>query len=99
MESELVYSIFGIVVLVIIIILVMRSNEVVLSRSQEDKKEEIISNYRQELQEALDDLVNDKVARVEKKKVILNQISNELTLNIYFDEEEIKEIILELSKE
>ncbi|WP_031347997.1 hypothetical protein [Sulfurimonas hongkongensis] len=97
MDSEIIYSVFGIVVLVIIIILVLRSKEVVVSRSQEDKKNEIISNYKQKLQDALNGLKGD--ARVEKKKKLLGQISNELALNIYFEEDEIREVILALSKE
>lgn len=97
MDSELIYSVFGIVILVIIIILVLRSKEVAVSRSQEDKKDEIISNYKQKLIDALSGLSGD--ARVLKKKKLLGQISNELALNIYFDEDDIREVILSLSKE
>jgi len=97
MDSEVIYSIFGIVVLVIIIILVMRSKEVVVNRSQEDKKDAIILNYKKKIQEVLKTLSGDE--RVEKKKKLLGQISNELALNIYFDEDDIREAVLELSKE
>ncbi|MCK9492107.1 MAG: hypothetical protein M0Q24_08445 [Sulfurimonas sp.] len=96
MDSEIVYSIFGIVILVIIIILVMRSKGDVISRSQEEKKDEIILNYKQKIQEILSPLDGD--VRVLKKKKLLGQISNEMALNIYFDEDDIREVIQELSK-
>ncbi|MDY0232863.1 MAG: hypothetical protein RBS11_02410 [Sulfurimonas sp.] len=97
MDSEIIYSVFGIIVLVIIIFLVLRSKEAVPTRSQEEKKEEILLNYKQKIRNILTPLDGD--ARVEKKKKLLGQISNELALNIYFDEDDIREIILELSKE
>ena len=97
MDSEIIYSVFGIIVLVIIIFFALRSKEAVPIRSQEEKKEEILLNYKQKIRNILTPLDGD--ARVEKKKKLLGQISNELALNIYFDEDDIREIILELSKE
>ncbi len=97
MDSEIIYSVFGIIVLVIIIFFALRSKELIPTRSQEEKKEEILLNYKQKIRNILTPLDGD--ARVEKKKKLLGQISNELALNIYFDEDDIREIILELSKE
>jgi len=97
MDSEVIYSIFGIVVFIIIIILVLRSKEVVINRSQEDKKDEVVLNYKHKLQNILNTLEGEE--RVLKKKKLLGQISNELALNIYFDEDDIREAIKELSKE
>jgi len=97
MDSEIIYSIFGIFVFIIIIVLVMRNKEVVISRSQEEKMDEVISNYKNKLQIILGTLEGDK--RVKKKEKLLGQISNELALNIYFDEDDIREAIKELSKE
>ena len=97
MDSEIIYSIFGIVVFVIIIILVMRSKEVVMNKSQKDKIDEVILSYKNKLKNILGTLEGEE--RVEKKKKLLNHISNELALNIYFDEDDIREAIQELSKE
>ncbi|MDD2449024.1 MAG: hypothetical protein PHG10_05110 [Sulfurimonas sp.] len=97
MDSEIIYSSFGIVVLVIIIFFVLRSKEAVPTRSQEEKKAQIISDYKQKIKNILSTVSEDE--RVEKKKKLLAQISNELALNIYFDEDDIREVILSLSKE
>ncbi|MDD3835769.1 MAG: hypothetical protein PHS42_09920, partial [Sulfurimonas sp.] len=62
-----------------------------------EKKAQIISDYKQKIKNILSTVSEDE--RVEKKKKLLAQISNELALNIYFDEDDIREVILSLSKE
>jgi hypothetical protein len=67
-------------------------------KSKEEKKAEIIREYTQQLKDALNPLKNNIEARKVKKNELLNKFSSELSLNIFFDKNELKEIILELSK-
>ncbi len=98
-DSEIVYSGVGIVIFIIIIIMTMRSNVVEIVQSKEEKRADILNGYKQELQDALELLGDDADARVAKKSELLKKFSHELSLNIFFDKDELREIILELSKE
>lgn len=95
----MVYSALGIVIFIIIIIMTMRSNVVEIVKSKEEKKADIIDGYKQELKLALDPLMDDMDARVAKKSELLKKFSDELSLNIFFDKDELKKIILELSQQ
>lgn len=99
MDSEIIYSGVGIVIFIIIIVMTMRSNVVEIVQSKEEKRASIINGYKQELKVALEPLMDDVDARVAKKSELLKKFSNELSLNIFFDKDELREIILELSKE
>jgi len=98
-DSEIIYSGVGIVIFVIIVIMTMRSNVVEIIQSKEEKRADIINGYKQELQVALEPLVDDIDARVAKKRELLKKFNTELSLNIFFDKDELREIILELSQE
>ena len=99
MDSEIIYSAVGIVIFIIIVIMTMRSNVVEIVQSKEQKRADIINRYKQELKFALDPLMDDMDARVAKKGELLKKFSDELSLNIFFDKDELKKIILELSQE
>ena len=98
MDSEIIYSGVGIVIFLIIIVMTMRSNVVEIVQSKEEKRANIINGYKQELKMALEPLMDDVDARVAKKSELLKKFSNELSLNIFFDKDELREIILELSQ-
>ena len=98
MDSEIIYSALGIVIFVIIVVMTMRSNVVEIVQSKEEKRADIINGYKQELKAVLEPLEDDAEARVAKKNEMLKKFSNELSLNIFFDKDELREIILELSK-
>ena len=95
----MIYAVVGIVIFIIIIIITMRSNVVKIVQSKEEKREEIVDGYKRELKSELEALKNDRDARVAKKSEMLKRFSYELSLNIFFDKDELREIILELSKE
>ncbi|MDA3907604.1 MAG: hypothetical protein PF437_00810 [Sulfurimonas sp.] len=97
MDSEIIYSALGIVIFIIIVVITMRSNVVEIVQSKEEKRADIINGYKQELKVALDPLEDDEQARVAKKSEMLKKFSGELSLNIFFDKDELREIILELS--
>lgn len=68
-------------------------------KSKAQKRNEIVSEYKSQLQDALKALEDDNQAKLEKKSSLLKTYSDELARNIFFDNDEIREIILELSKE
>ncbi|EDZ62309.1 hypothetical protein SMGD1_0431 [Sulfurimonas gotlandica GD1] len=99
MDSEIIYSAVGIVIFIIIVIMTMRSNVVEIVQSKEEKRADIVNGYKKELQDALEPLKNDTDSRLAKKSEMLQRFNGELSLNIFFDKDELREIILELSQE
>ena len=99
MDSEIIYSIAGVVIFIIIIFLTLRSDVSQAVQSKEEKRYEIVNGYKKQLNDALFPLKDDKKARVAKKAQMLKRFSDELSLNIFFEKSEIREIILDLSVE
>ncbi|MCD6172604.1 MAG: hypothetical protein J7J96_02310 [Sulfurimonas sp.] len=99
MDVEMMYSIFGIVGLIMIVIFTFRSDVGKQIQTKEQKKDSIIAEYKKELYESLIVLIDDKQARLDKKSKLLKKFSDELSLNIFFDKNEIQDIILELAKD
>lgn len=98
MDAEILYSLVGIVGFVIVIFLTLRSGgPKVEAKTKARKKEEIITEYKLQLQSALEKLGDDKDARVAKKTALIKEYSDELSRNIFFDADEVNEIIRELS--
>jgi hypothetical protein len=95
LNSDVIYYIVSIFIFITIVILTFPRNAV---KSKEEKKAEILSGYTKQLKEALKPLNKNPEARIVKKNELLNKFSAELSLNIFFDKDELKEIILELSK-
>jgi uncharacterized protein YpuA (DUF1002 family) len=99
MDNEIIYALIGTIALVFIIIYVVKSaNSKPLTNSKHTTKEEILNRYEQELSEALEPLKNDKERRVAKKNELLQKISKELSMNIFFDKNELRDIIVDFSK-
>ncbi len=96
MDSESIYALVGLVIFVTVGVIILRSDESKSSNKKEVTKNKIINAYKKELYEALLPLKNDKEARVAKKSELLKRFSAELTSNIFFDEIESREIILDL---
>lgn len=68
-------------------------------KSKAQKRNEILSEYKKQLQEALKPLEGDSESLNKKKSSLLKTYSDELARNIFFDQDEIREIIIELAKE
>ena len=99
MDSELVYSMVGIVGFLIVIYLTLRSaNKKINVKTKGRKKDEIVSEYKTKLRSALAELSNDQEARLHQKTLLIKEYNNELSRNIFFDENEVKEIVVELSQ-
>ncbi|CAM3534091.1 hypothetical protein [Arcobacter aquimarinus] len=62
------------------------------------KKEELVESYKAELLAILEEYKNDSnLQRVEKIK-FLKKVNYELSMNIFFDEKEAKDLLQELSR-
>ncbi len=99
MTNEMLYIFLGIVILIAIGLFIFRSRPMKIVQTKEEKREEILSGYKKQLQEALLPLKDDQQTRINLKSKLLKNISYELSRNIFFDQSEIREIILELSLE
>ena len=98
MDNEIIYSIIGIITLILVIIATLKGDKNQSIKTKEQKRAEILTEYRDILQKAIDPLKNDKKAILAKKTSLLKKFSDELSRNIFFDKDEIRSIILELSK-
>lgn len=99
MDNEIIYAMVGIIILIGIIILTFSSGKSVQAKNPVQTKQDIINRYKKQLKDELTLFKDDKKARISKKNEMLKKINGELALNIYFDKNEIREVILELSKE
>lgn len=98
MDLEVVYSLIGIVGFILIIFFTLRAGGSKFDvKTKTKKKQEIIDEYKSKLEDALKDIAEDKKLRVERKTTLLKEYSSELSRNIFFDENEVREIVRELS--
>ena len=62
------------------------------------KKDEIIKAYEEELKQILASCSGNKGLEIEKKVQFLKKVNHELSMNIFFDKDESKQILQNLSK-
>ncbi len=62
------------------------------------KKDEIIKAYEDELKEILNSCGENRALQIEKKVQFLKRVNQELAMNIFFDKEESRRILENLSK-
>ncbi len=98
MNYEMIYNVGGVLLFVFIVYKVFKTNVSDIVKPKKVKKQEIVEEYTQKLKDELDALKDDKQAQVAKKSQLLKVYSDELSRNIFFEEDEVREIILELSK-
>jgi len=99
MDGEFIYSLVGFILFMGIVVPIFRDTTPKEVRTKAKKKAEILQKYNEQLSEALAPFARDREAFVAKKSALLKKISQELSQNIFFDEDEIRNIILELSLE
>ena len=99
MDSVLIFSIVGIAFLLGVIYFTIKGKSSVDVKTKAQKKAEIITQYKDKLQKELEPLKDEKNQRIRKKTKLLQEFSAELSRNIFFDKDEIRTIISELSKE
>lgn len=92
-----------IAVLIVLLFLAVLLNVVlkqkkIIKKSQDEKKFEIIQGYRKQMLELLEKYKDNKEVQNEEKIKLLKQINSELSMNIFFNEKEIKEVLTILLK-
>ena len=97
MDSETIYTLVGVAIFGVIAYLVLKSDVSKEVQSKDARRYDIMNSYEKELREALEPLKDNDKARLAKKSELLKSFSDELALNIFFDEMDIKDIITELS--
>jgi hypothetical protein len=74
-----------------------RKNSSVL-KSKVVKKDELIESYKLELQDILKEYEDNKELQMQERIKFLKRVNYELSMNIFFDENEAKELLQELSR-
>ena len=99
MDNTIIFGFTAIFILIIVIIFTLKKTTNTKVQTKDEKRLEIINDYKKQLQDSLTQLKDNKEARIAKKTKLLQKFSKKLALNIFFDKDEIREIILQLSKE
>ena len=98
MDGEIIYILVGVVLFSIVAFFIFKNDSGTSANTKEAKREEILNGYKKELYETLKPLSDNKDAKIAKKNELLKKYSEELSLNIFFDSIEIREIIMELAE-
>lgn len=96
MDSAILYSIIGIIILILVIVVTLNIDVSRKVQTKEEKRAQILQKYKEELHSALSN-IDDNEEKKEKKAQLLKRFNNELSRNIFFDADEIRDVILELS--
>lgn len=67
------------------------------TKSSAIKKSEIIQAYEEQMKTLLQNYAHDEIKCKEQKMIFLRHVSSELHRNIFFDEDEVKQIIEKLA--
>jgi len=98
MDSETIYGAVGIVIFATIAYFTLRKNDITEAQTKEAKRFQILNEFKGELRRELE-MLDSKEAKATRKVELLKKFSDELSQNIFFDEIEIKEIILDIIEE
>lgn len=80
-----------------IIYLYFKNNKTSFVKPKAVKKEELIESYRVELLEILEKYEDNKELQLQEKLKFLKRVNYELSMNIFFEKEEARNLIQELS--
>jgi len=80
-----------------VVFIYFKRNKNVVIKSAPVKKEELILEYKEELLNILEENKENKKLQVQEKIKFLKRVNYELSMNIFFDEIEAKNLIQELS--
>ena len=80
-----------------LIFIYFKKNKNVVIKSAPVKKEELIQAYKEELLYILEENKENKELQVQEKIKFIKRVNYELSMNIFFDEIEAKNLIQELS--
>ena len=80
-----------------LVFIYFKKNKNVVIKSAPVKKEELIQGYKEELLNILEENKDNKELQFQEKIKFLKKVNYELSMNIFFDEIEAKNLIQELS--
>ena len=80
-----------------IVYIYFRKNKTVFIKPKAVKKDELIQNYRVELLEILEKYEDNKDLQFQERINFLKRVNSELSMNIFFEKEEARNLIQELS--
>lgn len=75
----------------------LKKRKTVFIKPKAVKKDELIQSYRVELLEILEKYEDNKELQFQEKLKFLKRVNYELSMNIFFEKEEARELIQELS--
>lgn len=81
-----------------IVYLYFKNNKTNFVKPKAVKKEELVENYRLELLEILEKYEDNKELQLQEKLKFLKKVNYELSMNIFFEKEEARDLIQELLK-
>lgn len=88
---------FAFIVGALLILLVTNSKKQYQSKPKEIKKQEIINEYKQQLQIIKKTYLEDEQMYQQQKMIFIKEVNKELNKNIFFDQEEVTNVIKELA--
>lgn len=80
-----------------VVYLYFKNNKTNFVKPKAIKKEELVESYRVELLEILEKFEDNKELQLQEKLRFLKKVNYELSMNIFFDKEEARNLIQELS--
>ena len=80
-----------------VIYIYFRKNKTIFIKPKVVKKDELIQNYRLELLEILEKYEDNKDLQFQERINFLKRVNSELSMNIFFEKEEARNLIQELS--
>jgi len=98
MDAKIIFAIIGIIILIIVIFITLKKTNTSKIRPTANKKQDIIDGYKKRLHHELLQFDGDQETIKSKRSSLLKEFNAELSRNIFFDKDEIREVILKLSK-
>ena len=74
-----------------------KKNKIIATKPAVVKKDELIQGYKDELLQILEEHKENKELQFQEKIKFIKRVNSELSMNIFFDEIEAKNLIKELS--
>lgn len=80
-----------------VVFIYFKKNKIIATKPAVVKKDELIQGYKDELLQILEEHKENKELQFQEKIKFIKRINSELSMNIFFDEVEAKNLIKELS--
>ncbi|MBP6162913.1 MAG: hypothetical protein KA438_02015 [Aliarcobacter sp.] len=80
-----------------VVFIYFKKNKIIATKPAVVKKDELIQGYKDELLQILEEHKENKELQFQEKIKFIKRVNSELSMNIFFDEIEAKNLIKELS--